>query len=124
IAPGRDPELTFARELARDYLRRNLLKCAFEKTVQRRDRLLASIFNQKDFRDQFSQRIADSAGVNHNEVYLDVPNAPSVPISSTRESLQEVTLVSRRDSSERKGLVSYSIGIQDLPLIGTIAGYM
>ena len=124
ITPGRDPDLTFARELARDYLRRNLLKCAFEKTVQRKDRLLASIFNQKDFRDRFSQRIADSAGVNQNEVYLDVPTAPSVPISSTRESFQEITLVSRKDSSDKKGLASYSIGIQDLPLIGTIAGYM
>ena len=124
IEPGQDPDLISARELARDYLKRNLLKCAFEKPVQRRDKLLAAIFNQKDFRVQFSQKIADTAGVQRNDVYVDVPTAPSIPVTSTRESLQDVMVVARRDTKNGGKSTAYSMGIQDFPLVGTIAGYM
>ncbi|HZW57444.1 MAG TPA: HD domain-containing protein [Nitrososphaerales archaeon] len=123
LNPEGDADLTLAKSLARDYEKRSLLKCAFEKTVQRRDKFLTSIFNQRSFREQFAERIAESAKVDPNQVYLDVPTAPSVPVSSTRESTSSVTLVARRDEKRGKPF-SYTIGLQDLPLVGTIAGYM
>jgi len=125
LSPRSDPQLASAKELAQDYLQRNLLKCAFERAVLRKDKLFASIFNQKEFRDQFSTRIAEAAGVSPDDVFVDVPTAPSVPVSSTRESLQDVILVNRRGSpTGKKRIVPYSVSIQELPLVGTIAGYM
>ncbi|MHB8567422.1 MAG: HD domain-containing protein, partial [Nitrososphaerales archaeon] len=118
---GTDPELALSRKLAIDYMKRKLLKCAYEKTVQRKDRFLASIFNERSFREQFQNRIAVSAKVDPAEVYLDVPTAPSIPVSSSRESFAGITLVGRR---EGKKLTPYVMGIDDLPLIGTIAGYL
>jgi len=118
---GSDPELKLAKSLALDYQSRKLLKCVFEKTVQGRDKFLASIFNQRTFRDQLSAQIAKKAGVAQSEVYVDVPTAPSVPVSSTRESFKGITVVSRKDNGT---LVSSEIGIEQMPLISTIAGFM
>ncbi len=117
---GNDRELKLAKSLALGYQSRQLLKCVFEKTVQRRDKFLASIFNQKSFRDQLSAQIAEKAKVDQSEVYVDVPTAPSVPISSTRESLMGITVVSKRENESR----SYEIGLDQMPLISTIAGFM
>lgn len=117
---GNDRELKLAKTLALGYQSRQLLKCVFEKTVQRRDKFLASLFNRKSFRDQLSEQIAERAKVDPSEVYVDVPTAPSVPVSSTRESLSGITVVSRRENESR----SYEIGLDQLPLISTIAGFM
>ncbi len=82
--------------------------------MQGRDKFLASIFNQRTFRDQLSAQIAKKAGVAQSEVYVDVPTAPSVPVSSTRESFKGITVVSRRDNGS---LVPSEIGIEQMPLI-------
>ena len=116
-----DPEISIAKGLANGYMKRELLKCVYEKTVQRKDRFLASIFNAKGFREQFQNRIAEKAGVSPEEVYLDVPTAPSIPISSSKESFSGITLVDHRSSHSAS---YYTIKMEDLPLIGTIAGYL
>ena len=120
LEAGNDRELKLAKSLALGYQSRQLLKCVFEKIVQRRDKFLASIFNQKSFRDQLSAQIAEKAKVDQSEVYVDVPTAPSVPISSTRESLMGITVVSKRENESR----SYELGLDQMPLISTIAGFM
>ncbi|HVB12822.1 MAG TPA: HD domain-containing protein [Nitrososphaerales archaeon] len=118
---GSDAELKLAKSLALDYQSRNLLKCVFEKTVQGRDKFLASIFNQKNIRDQLSAQIAKIAGVAPTEVYVDVPTAPSVPASSTRESFKGITVVSRRENGV---LTPSEVTIDQMPLVSTIAGFM
>ncbi|MDG6998558.1 MAG: HD domain-containing protein [Nitrososphaerota archaeon] len=120
ICTDGDQDLKMAKSLAQDYQNRRLLKCVFEKTVQGSDKFLTSILTQKSFRDQMSSRIAEVAKVPSSEVYVDVPTAPSVPVSSTRESFRGVTVV----SIERGRPVSTEIEIEQLPLISTIAGFM
>lgn len=118
---GEDKDLKAAKTLALDYQSRNLLKCVFEKSVQRRDKFLAAIFNQKGIREQLSTEIASIARVDPGDVYVDVPTAPSVPISSSRETLRHLTIV-KRSEGKRK---SYSdVNVSDLPLVGTISGFM
>ncbi len=131
IDPGSDRELKLAKKLAIDYQRRRLLKCVFEQTVQMRDSFLNSIFNQRGFRETLEARIAERAGVELSDVWVDVPTAPSVPVSSARESFKEITVVKGgqdielgRKRKRNSHLHSYSLGISELPLIGTIAGYM
>jgi HD superfamily phosphohydrolase len=120
IDPKSDSELKLAKSLALDYQNRRLLKCVFERTVQVRDKFLTSIFNQKSFRDQLAERIAEKASVNVTEVFVDVPTAPSVPVSSTRESFREITVVGKRGNE----VDSEEVGVNELPLIGTIVGFM
>lgn len=132
LDPGTDRELKLAKKLAIDYQRRKLLKCVFEQTVQTRDSFLNSLFNQRGFRDGLEAQIADRAGVDVTDVWVDVPTAPSVPVSSARESFRELTVVKsgyegsgKRSNKQPDGdLYSYTLRISELPLIGTIAGYM
>ena len=126
IEPGSDRELKLARKLAIDYQRRKLLKCVFEQTVQRRDSFLTSIFNQRSFRENLAGQIAERAKVDISDVFVDVPTAPSVPISSAREVFKGITVVKGglEDEGKGKDIPSYELGIAELPLLGTIAGYM
>lgn len=131
IDPGQDKELKLAKKLATDYQRRKLLKCVFEQTVQMKGSFLNSIFNQRGFRESLEVQIADRANVDLGDVWVDVPTAPSVPVSSARESLSEITVVRGRFENEdhyrkksKNDLQAYTLGISELPLIGTIAGYM
>ncbi len=121
LEAGSDPELRRAKRLASDYMKRRLLKCVFEKTVQRKDKFLNSIFNQKSFRKQLSEKIAEEAKIKSQDVYVDVPTAPSVPVSSTRESLKDVIVAKGNDKGR---LTSYSLNIEEMPLIGKITGFM
>ena len=129
LDPAGDKELKLAKKLAIDYQRRRLLKCVFEQTVQMRDGFLSSIFNQRSFREGLEAQIADRAGVDIADVWVDVPTAPSVPVSSARESFREVTIVRAGHENEsnrtRKNVPqSYTLGIRELPLVGTLSGYM
>ena len=121
LNPGSDPELKRAKKLADDYYRRKLLKCVFERMVQRKDKFLASIFNSAKFRDKLAEEIAATAHVEVSDIYVDVPTAPSVPVSSTRETLEQITLVRTHDKESRE---SYDLRIEEMPLVGTIAGFM
>ncbi len=124
IEPGSDRELRLARKLAIDYQRRKLLKCVFEQTVQRRDSFLTSIFNQRSFRENLAGQIAEKAKVDISDVFVDVPTAPSVPVSSARETFKGITVVKGGLEDEGRDIPSYELGISELPLLGTIAGYM
>lgn len=132
LDPGTDKDLKLAKKLAIDYQRRRLLKCVFEQTVQMRDSFLNSIFNQRGFRQNLEAQIAERANVELSDVWVDVPTAPSVPVSSARQSFREITVVkgslegeaARNKVRRSNELQAYSLGISELPLIGTISGYM
>lgn len=109
-----------ARQIALDYRDRRLIKCVFEKFVQRRDTFMEKIFGQKKIREQIAEEIAEKAGVDSEKVYVDVPTTPSVPFTSSRQALKTLTLVSKMgDATQHQ-----TLDVGDLPLIGAISGYM
>ncbi len=114
-----NPRLRLARRLAEDYNDRQLLKCVFEKVMQRKDRVVERIFSQKRFRKELVIDIAKQSGVDAEAIYIDVPTTPSVPYTYARETLNSITLVT--ESTE--GTQSSKISITELPLAGSIAGF-
>jgi uncharacterized protein len=115
----KNQKLRLARELAENYNNRKLVKCVFEKVMQRKDRVVEKIFSQKRFRNELIGEIAKNAGVEATNVYLDVPTTPSVPYTYTRETLNSITLV----SDDFNGRHSERISITELPLVGSITGF-
>ncbi|MBI4257955.1 MAG: HD domain-containing protein [Thaumarchaeota archaeon] len=115
-------DLKRAKQLAEDVRDRRLFKCVFERVLHRRDqdRFMARIFAQKRVRDGLADEIAGKADTDPDLIYIDVPTAPSVPITSTRQALTSLTLVSRT----KEGLVPETVKVEDLPLVGAISGYM
>ena len=117
--PRKNQRLRLARKLAEDYNDRRLVKCVFEKVMQRKDRVVEKIFSQKRFRNELIGDIARQAGVDEASIYVDVPTTPSVPHTYTRQALNSITLV----SEDYSGKHSEKISITELPLVGSITGF-
>jgi len=109
-----------AKRLARDFRDRRLVKCAFEKLVQRRGRMVGRIFAAEDARYRAVLDIAKAAKVDPGHVYLDVPTTPSVPYTYSKETLTSVGLL----KAEGGRRVVTAVPLEKLPLVGSIAGYM
>lgn len=107
-----------AKKLAESYDRRRLVKCVFEKVMQRKDRTVEEIFNQKRFRSQLATDIAEGAGTEAANIYIDVPTTPSVPYTYEKEALHSITLFS--DDGGRR---TSKLSIAELPLVGSITGF-
>jgi HD superfamily phosphohydrolase len=116
------PELKMAQKLAANYMQRRLVKCVFEKVMQRKDRTIQRIFSKKRFRDELASDIAQSAGVKPEHIYVDVPNTPSVPYTQERQAFNSITLFSNDVYGGRRR--TETVPISELPLVGSIAGFM
>ncbi|MFQ6134786.1 MAG: HD domain-containing protein [Nitrososphaerales archaeon] len=120
LNPEGRSNLDEAKQIALDYRDRRLIKCVFEKFVQRRNTFMEKIFGQKKIREQIGEEIAGKAGVDPEKVYVDVPTTPSVPFTSSRRALKTLTLISKTGDRIRY----QTIDVADLPLMGAISGYM
>ncbi|MGD0145501.1 MAG: HD domain-containing protein [Nitrososphaerales archaeon] len=114
------PELKEARRLALGFRNRDLVKCVFEKLVQRKDQMVSSLFAKERVREQVTAELAEAAGVDRMHVFLDVPTMPSVPYTSSREAFTSVRLVQTKGGRR----VVKSMPLSELPLVGSIAGFM
>ena len=113
-------ELKEARRLALGFRNRNLVKCVFERLVQRKDQMVSSLFAKERVREQVTAELAEAAGVDRMHVFLDVPTTPSVPYTSSREAFTSVRLVQTRGGRR----TVKSVPLNELPLVGSIAGFM
>jgi HD superfamily phosphohydrolase len=118
--PNSPPNLRTAKKLAQDYGSRRLLKCCFEKLMQRKDRVVEKIFTHQRFRQELAHDISEKAHVSIRDVYVDVPTTPSVPYTYAREQLDSIILT--RSDYTRK--YPQRVPIEQLPLVGSIAGFM
>ncbi len=118
---------TFAVKLARDYKRRNLLKCIYEyfsltnqryederDNIQSRSLLSRTI----DFEKQISI-VKRLIGQNQNygePVFLDISRAPSIPLAPKKEEVTSIMIISEQ--------AEYEKSFDQLPLINVITGYL
>ena len=66
-------------EIIKNLERRNLLKCAYERTFYEKDTMVSNIFNREAYRKQLRADIAKEAKIEAETVIIDVPTVPSVP---------------------------------------------
>jgi uncharacterized protein len=109
-----------ARRLAIDFRNRNLVKCAFERLLQRKDPEVGGLFANEGVRTRTRSEIARRANVNPESIYLDVPTTPSVPETYSREAFTSVRLL----KSQGRRPVLRTVPLDELPLVRSIAGYM
>lgn len=118
----RTSDLRIAKSLATNYMQRKLVKCVFEKVMQRKDRTIQRVFSKKRFRDELASDIARGAGLDPSEIYIDVPNTPSVPYTYERQAFKSITLFSNDMHGEAKR--TETVPTSELPLVGSITGFM
>src|SRR6267143_1055353 len=94
--------------------------CAFEGLVQRRDRMVGRLFADEKARKRAAYGLSKSAATDPTHIYLDVPTTPSVPDTYSKEALTSVRLF----RAEGKKKVMKEVPLGELPLLGSIAGFM
>ncbi|MDG6983495.1 MAG: HD domain-containing protein [Nitrososphaerota archaeon] len=114
------PALKEARRLASDFNDRRLVKCVFERVVQRKDEEVGLLFADESARRKAVAGMARASGVDPGKLYLDVPTTPSVPYTYSKGVLREVSLL----KSEGKRRVVKAVPLSELSLVGSIAGFM
>lgn len=108
-------ELKRARQLAKDYQERRLLKCVFEKILTRNDKLAG--VNTSKVRNEISKK----SKVDESEIFIDASKTPSIPLTPSKKESQSIILTSK------KGLVpkeAYELPISAIPLVSVISGFM
>jgi hypothetical protein len=68
-----------SKPIIEDLERRRMLKCAYERTFYEKDAVVSNIFGRENSRRQMQDEIAKEAGVEVENVIIDVPTVPSVP---------------------------------------------
>ena len=120
--PPRNSELKIAQKLATSYAQRRLVKCVYEKVVQRKDRTIQRVFSKKKFRDELATDIAKSSGAKPTDIYVDASNTPSVPYTYERQAFSSIVLFTNDPRGGRKRIETVPVG--ELPLVGSITGFM
>lgn len=69
---------------------RTLYKSVFEKVIHTQDRFVSKILTKSKVRESIQEEIASIAGVNHDEVIVDVPTLPSVPYNPHQLNPMEI----------------------------------
>ncbi|MHA1594839.1 MAG: HD domain-containing protein [Candidatus Baldrarchaeia archaeon] len=68
-----------SEEILRKLERRDLLKVAYSKTFYVKDQFIQNLFINETIRRNLENEIAETAGVDYEDVIIDVPTVPSVP---------------------------------------------
>ncbi len=91
-----------SKEIIKNLERRNLVKCAYERTFYEKDTVVSNIFGREKHRRQLQADIAEQARIGMEQVIIDVPTVPSVPYhhSVLMESM-EIPVFSRAQDGKK-----------------------
>ncbi|MDP9197133.1 MAG: HD domain-containing protein [Thermoproteota archaeon] len=103
-----------ARQLAKNYLERKLLKCVYEKFIQKKERKKDKL-NWNKIKD-VSSKIAEIAKVKGDRVFIDVSGISSVPLAPNKQEMRSLLLVGEEDALRTP--------LSQLPLINSISGHL
>ena len=103
-----------AVKLAEDYMNRRLLKCVYEKFLNRSD----TSFRKMDMHtlQYLASQIEERANVEQESVFVDASRASSMPLTPAKEEISSILLVDK----ER----AYETPISEIPLIDSVTGLL
>lgn len=108
-------ENKFASELALDYKKRNLFKCVYEKFLQNKHNAFDKGLAGKYIRD-FLGGIKEYLDIDESLIFIDISQAPSMPLTPSKKELNSIMLVDKD--------LEFETPTSDIPLIDSIAGFL
>jgi HD superfamily phosphohydrolase len=90
-----------SRRIIRKLEKRNMLKCAYERTFYEKDTMVSNIFSREAYRNQLQAEIAEEAQVDLEAIIIDVPTVTSVPYhhSALMEPMEIPVFYKTRDGN-------------------------
>jgi len=113
--PEKSSDLKRARQLAKDYQERRLLKCVFEKILTRNDRI------DKVKTSGLRKEISKKSKVDESEIFIDASMTPSIPLTPAKKESESIILTSKKGKLSKE---AYELPISEIPLVSAIAGFM
>jgi HD superfamily phosphohydrolase len=108
-------ENKFASELALDYKKRNLFKCVYEKFLQNKHNAFDKGLAGKYIRN-FLGGIKEYLDIDESLIFIDISQAPSMPLTPSKKELNSIMLVDKD--------LEFETPTSDIPLIDSIAGFL
>jgi uncharacterized protein len=108
-------ENKFASDLALDYKKRNLFKCVYEKFLQNKHNAFDKGLAGKYIRD-FLGEIKEYLDIDERLIFIDISQAPSMPLTPSKKELNSIMLVDKD--------LEFETPTSDIPLIDSIAGFL
>ena len=108
-------ENKFASNLALDYKKRNLFKCVYEKFLQNKHNAFDKGLAGKYIRD-FLGGIKEYLDIDESLIFIDISQAPSMPLTPSKKELNSIMLVDKD--------LEFETPTSDIPLIDSIAGFL
>ena len=108
-------ENKFASDLALDYKKRNLFKCVYEKFLQNKHNAFDKGLAGKYIRD-FLRGIKEYLDIDESLIFIDISQAPSMPLTPSKKELNSIMLVDKD--------LEFETPTSDIPLIDSIAGFL
>ncbi len=108
-------ENKFASELALDYKKRKLFKCVYEKFLQHKHNAFDKELAGKQIRD-FLRGIKEYLDVDESFIFIDISQAPSMPLTPSKEELNSIMLVDKD--------LEFETPTSAIPLIDSITGFL
>jgi hypothetical protein len=78
------------------------------------------LLTQKGVRETLIKTISARTKISEKEMYVDIPTAPSLPVTSKRESLDELCVFSKSSKGKRVWMMSF----QENVVLNAIRGYV
>ena len=108
-------ENKFASDLASDYKKRKLFKCVYEKFLQNKHNAFDKELAGKQIRD-FLRGIREYLDVDESFIFIDISQAPSMPLTPSKEELNSIMLVDKD--------LEFETPTSAIPLIDSITGFL
>jgi len=113
--PEKSSDLKKAKQLAKDYQERRLLKCVFEKILSHNDPI--SKLKTSDIQKEISKK----SKVDDSEIFIDVSMTPSIPLTPSKKESESIILTSKKATNRKE---VYELSISEIPLVSVISGFM
>lgn len=120
IMHSQETSLKESKSLIEFVLNRRLIKCVYEKIVHRKDPFLYQLLAQKDVRATLKKAISAYAKVPENTIFVDFSTAPSLPVNSKREALNELCVFTKSS----KGPIFWFMPLNENVVLNAISGYV
>ncbi|MDX1441628.1 MAG: HD domain-containing protein, partial [Nitrosopumilaceae archaeon] len=108
------PKLNKARQLAKDYQNRNLLKCVFERIFTSK-KLLEEIKTN-----EIRSSISKKSKVSEDEIFVDSSVTPSIPLAPSKKESTKIILITNEDGKSQ----AQELPIPEIPVVSAISGFM
>ena len=112
--PGKSPQLKRAKEFVKDFQKRQLLKCVFERILTNKSKL--GKMKTTEIRNQISKQ----SKVNENDIFIDSSITPSIPLAPSKKESQSIILVTKDVNTTH----AEKIPISKIQLVSQMSGFM